>query len=135
MKGQAQAQALGREVELSDQRGGPLRGVDVDMNAVSDTAQTLAAMAIELRKVGAQVEEGADYLRITRSEKWKDRIIHAPMMDVRYLCMNTELAPFDDVRVRKALALADEPGVALQHPELVRRIRARVEADRARRSR
>lgn len=37
--------------------------------------------------------------------------------------------------IRKALALADEPGVALQHPELVRRIRARVEVDRARRSR
>jgi 3-phosphoshikimate 1-carboxyvinyltransferase len=26
-------------------RGGPLRGIDVDMNAISDTAQTLAAVA------------------------------------------------------------------------------------------
>lgn len=37
--------------------------------------------------------------------------------------------------VQKALALADEPGVALQHPELVQRIRVRVEADRKRRTR
>jgi 3-phosphoshikimate 1-carboxyvinyltransferase len=26
-------------------RGGPLRGIDIDMNAISDTAQTLAAIA------------------------------------------------------------------------------------------
>jgi ABC-type transport system substrate-binding protein len=47
-----------------------------------------------------------DYLRITRSEKWKNQVIHAPMMDVRYLCMNTELPPFNDVRVRQAVNLA-----------------------------
>ncbi|RPI87506.1 MAG: 3-phosphoshikimate 1-carboxyvinyltransferase [Planctomycetaceae bacterium] len=71
--------------------GGPLRGIDVDMNAISDTAQTLAAvapfavgptrirniahvrhketdriaaMAAELRKLGQRVEEFADGLEI-----------------------------------------------------------------------
>jgi 3-phosphoshikimate 1-carboxyvinyltransferase len=70
---------------------GQLRGVDVDLNAMSDTAQTLAAiapfastpthirnighirhketdriaaLATELRKLGAQVEERADSLTI-----------------------------------------------------------------------
>jgi 3-phosphoshikimate 1-carboxyvinyltransferase len=72
--------------------GGPLRGIDVDMNAISDTVMTLAAvacfaggpttirnvahirhketdriaaLATELRKLGAKVEEFADGLRIT----------------------------------------------------------------------
>ena len=71
--------------------GGPLRGIDVDMNAISDTAMTLAAVACfadgptrirnvahvrhketdrlaavacELRKLGATVEEFADGLAI-----------------------------------------------------------------------
>lgn len=72
-------------------RGGPLQGIDVDMNAISDTAQTLAAVAVfatgptrirhvehmrhketdrvaavvaELRKLGITVEEFADGLEI-----------------------------------------------------------------------
>jgi 3-phosphoshikimate 1-carboxyvinyltransferase len=72
--------------------GGPLRGIDVDMNAISDTAQTLAVVALfangptrvrgvahirhketdrigdlarELRKLGALVDEHADGLTIT----------------------------------------------------------------------
>lgn len=73
-------------------RGGPLVGIDVDMNAISDTVQTLAvvalfaegttrirnvghirhketdriaALATELRKLGAEVQESADGLEIT----------------------------------------------------------------------
>src|SRR5205823_3593853 len=73
-------------------RGWPLRGVDVDMNGMSDCVMTLAAVACfaegpttirnvahiryketdrlkalanELRKVGAEVEEFADGLKIT----------------------------------------------------------------------
>lgn len=72
--------------------GGPVRGVDVDMNAISDTVMTLgavacfadgpttirsvahirhketdriAALATELRKLGAEVEEFEDGLRVT----------------------------------------------------------------------
>lgn len=72
-------------------RGGPLRGVDVDMNAISDTAQTLSAVAVfaegptrirsvahmrhketdrvsavatELRKLGQTVDEHEDGLTI-----------------------------------------------------------------------
>ena len=75
-------------------RGGELRGIDVDMNAISDTVQTLsvvalfakgttkirniehvrhketdriAAVATELRKLGADVTEHQDGLEITPS--------------------------------------------------------------------
>ncbi|PWC17303.1 3-phosphoshikimate 1-carboxyvinyltransferase [Brenneria corticis] len=78
---------------------GELRAIDMDMNHIPDAAMTiataalfatggtttlrniynwrvketdrLAAMAIELRKVGAQVEEGEDYIRITPPAKLK----------------------------------------------------------------
>ena len=72
-------------------RGGPLRGIDIDMNAISDTAQTLAAiapfaegrtrirnvahmrhketdrisaLATELRRLGVRVDEFDDGLQI-----------------------------------------------------------------------
>ncbi|MES2260746.1 MAG: 3-phosphoshikimate 1-carboxyvinyltransferase [Pseudomonadota bacterium] len=71
---------------------GPLRAIDMDFNHIPDAAMTIAvaalyadgtstlrniaswrvketdriaAMATELRKLGAEVEEGADYLRVT----------------------------------------------------------------------
>ncbi len=47
-----------------------------------------------------------DFLRLTRDAKWKDQIVHAPMMDVRYLSLNTEIKPFNDVRVRRAMNYA-----------------------------
>jgi 3-phosphoshikimate 1-carboxyvinyltransferase len=87
---------MGCQVAYDEQgttvEGGPLRGIDVDMNAISDTVQTLsavalfaegptvirgvghirhketdriAALAMELRKFGAEVEERPNGLRIT----------------------------------------------------------------------
>ena len=87
---------MGCRVEYADisvsVSGGPLRGIEVDMNAISDTVQTLAAVALfakgpttirgaghirhketdrigdlarELRKLGGEVDELEDGLRIT----------------------------------------------------------------------
>ncbi len=92
-------EAMGATVTIADDYtevigppGGALRGVDLDLNAISDTAQTLAtiapfasgpttirgvgharlketdrvaALATELRKLGQQVEERPDGLTIT----------------------------------------------------------------------
>ena len=89
-------QEMGCRVEECDAgitvHGGPLRGIDVDMNDISDTVMTLgavacfaegpttirnvahirhketdriAALATELRKLGAEVDERADGLTIT----------------------------------------------------------------------
>jgi 3-phosphoshikimate 1-carboxyvinyltransferase len=79
-------------IEASEPVTGKLKAIDLDCNHIPDAAMTLAvaalfadgtstlrniaswrvketdriaAMAIELRKVGATVEEGADYIRIT----------------------------------------------------------------------
>ncbi len=108
--------------------GRPLTGIDVDMNAISDTVQTLAAvalfaegpttirnvahirhketdrihaLAVELRKLGAQVEERADGLTIT------PRPLHGAEIDT-----------YDDHRMAMSLALVGlaVPGVVIRDP-------------------
>ncbi len=112
-------------------QGGPLRGVDVDMNAISDTVQTLAAVALfaegttrvrgvphmrhketdrlaalatELRKLGASVVELPDGLDITP----------APL---RPAAIDT----YDDHRMAMSLALVGlrSEGVVIRDPGCV----------------
>lgn len=98
----------------------PLKAIDLDCNHIPDAAMTLAvmalyaqgtttlrniaswrvketdriaAMACELRKLGAEVEEGSDYLRVTPpagNAAWKAASIHT----------------YDDHRVAMCFALA-----------------------------
>jgi 3-phosphoshikimate 1-carboxyvinyltransferase len=109
--------------------GRPLHGIDVDMNAISDTVQTLAvvalfadgptsvrgvghirhketdrisALAAELRKLGAEVEERPDGLRID------PRSLHGAVIE-----------SYDDHRMAMSLALAGlrVPGVVISDPQ------------------
>ncbi|MEW6120544.1 MAG: 3-phosphoshikimate 1-carboxyvinyltransferase [Pseudomonadota bacterium] len=59
----------------------------------------IAAMATELRKVGATVEEGADYIRVTPPEK---------------LAPNAVIDTYDDHRMAMCLSLATLGGVPLR---------------------
>ena len=108
--------------------GKRLRGIDVDMNAISDTVQTLgavalfaegpttirnighvrhketdriAALAAELRKFGADVEEWPDGLRIVPNA------LHAAAIDT-----------YDDHRMAMSMALVGlvVPGVVIRDP-------------------
>jgi 3-phosphoshikimate 1-carboxyvinyltransferase len=112
-------------------RGGPLRGIDADMNAISDTVMTLAAvacfaegpttirnvahirhketdrlaaLATELRKVGAEVEEFADGLKIT------PRPLHGAVIET-----------YNDHRMAMSMALIGlrVPGIVIQNPGCV----------------
>jgi 3-phosphoshikimate 1-carboxyvinyltransferase len=109
--------------------GSPLVGVDVDMNAISDTVQTLGAVALfakgptnvrnvghirhketdrigalatELRKLGAIVEERADGLQITPGT------LHGATIDT-----------YDDHRMAMSLCLPGLriPGVVINDPQ------------------
>lgn len=101
----------------------PLKAIDLDCNHIPDAAMTLgvmalyadgtttlrniaswrvketdriAAMAIELRKLGATVEEGADYIRITppaTPSDWKAASIHT--YDDHRVAMCFSLAAFN----------------------------------------
>jgi 3-phosphoshikimate 1-carboxyvinyltransferase len=111
--------------------GGPLRGIDVDMNDISDTVMTLAAVALfaegsttirnvahirhketdrlaalatELRRIGAEVEEFADGLRII------PRPLHG-----------AEIETYNDHRMAMSMALVGlkVPGIVIKNPECV----------------
>lgn len=47
-----------------------------------------------------------DFLRLTQTLPWKNQVSSAPMMDLRYMAMNNEVAPFNDKRVRQAFNYA-----------------------------
>jgi 3-phosphoshikimate 1-carboxyvinyltransferase len=114
---------------------GRLRPLDADLNHIPDAAMTaavaalfargtstlrniaswrvketdrLAAMANELRKLGAVVEEGPDYLRITPPDR---------------LTPHAEIDTYDDHRIAMSFALATLGGVPLRinEPECVRK--------------
>jgi 3-phosphoshikimate 1-carboxyvinyltransferase len=111
--------------------GKPLRGIDVDMNDISDTVMTLAAvacfaegpttirnvahirhketdrlaaLATELRRVGAEVEEFADGLTIT------PRPLHG-----------AEIETYNDHRMAMSMALIGlrVPGIVIKNPGCV----------------
>ena len=123
--------------------GGPLRGVDVDMNAISDTVMTLAAvacfadgpttirnvahirhketdrlaaLAAELRRVGAGVEEFADGLTITPGP------LHG-----------AEIETYNDHRMAMSMALIGlrVPGVVIRNPGCVAKTYPRFFTDLA----
>jgi 3-phosphoshikimate 1-carboxyvinyltransferase len=129
---------MGAEVEIGDgftevrgPRQGDLRGVDLDLGPISDTAQTLAAiaplasgpttirgiaharlketdrvsaLATELRRLGQDVDEFADGLRITPR----------PLQPV-------DIDTYDDHRMAMSFAVAAlrAPGIRLRDPECV----------------
>jgi 3-phosphoshikimate 1-carboxyvinyltransferase len=112
----------------------PLAAITLDCNAIPDAAMTLAALALfadgttrleniaswrvketdrlaamaaELRQVGAVVEEGADWLAITPPETWRAATIDT----------------YDDHRMAMAMSLAsfnDVPGVRAGQPVRIR---------------
>jgi 3-phosphoshikimate 1-carboxyvinyltransferase len=113
-------------------KGGKLRAIDMDMNHIPDAAMTaavlalfadgpsairnvaswrvketdrLAAMAAELRKLGAVVEEGADYLKISPGKLKADVAIDT----------------YDDHRMAMSFSLAALGGVpvTINDPECV----------------
>ncbi|MEO8600747.1 MAG: 3-phosphoshikimate 1-carboxyvinyltransferase, partial [bacterium] len=108
---------------IEAQSNGVLKAIDADFNHIPDAAMTIAvaalyadgpsilrnigswrvketdriaAMATELRKVGALVEEGADYLRVTPPTQ-----IHAATIDT-----------YDDHRMAMCFSLATLGGAA-----------------------
>jgi len=119
------AKATMGEDWIETSAGGRLHGIDMDMNHIPDAAMTaavvalfaegpttlrnvanwrvketdrLAAMAAELRKLGADVEEGADYLRVTPPAKLRRATIDT--YDDHPIAMSFSLAAFGGVPVR-----------------------------------
>lgn len=115
-------------------RGGKLRGIEADFNRIPDAAMTaavvalfaqgpttlrnigswrvketdrIAAMAAELRKLGAVVDEGADWIRVSAPTTWRPATIDT----------------YDDHRMAMCFALAALGGVPVRinDPQCVRK--------------
>lgn len=115
-----------------EQAGGQLQGIELDCNHIPDAAMTLAAaalfakgstrltniaswrvketdrlsaMATELRKVGATVEEGDDYIVVTPPEVWQHATIDT----------------YDDHRMAMCFSLValSKVGVTINDPKCV----------------
>nr|WP_315430391.1 bifunctional 3-phosphoshikimate 1-carboxyvinyltransferase/cytidylate kinase [uncultured Albidiferax sp.] len=121
----------------------PLKAIDLDCNHIPDAAMTLAvmalyadgtttlrniaswrvketdriaAMATELRKLGATVEEGADYIRVTPPASvvdWKAASIHT--YDDHRVAMCFSLAAFNPARL--PVRIEDPKCVAKTFPD------------------
>ncbi|HYF50826.1 MAG TPA: 3-phosphoshikimate 1-carboxyvinyltransferase [Planctomycetota bacterium] len=123
--------ANGRGLEVSRDSKVPLKAIDADMNDMPDVAQTLAAVCMfadgkstiqnvgnlriketdrltavanELRRMGAEIEEGEDYLEIT------PRAARAAKIET-----------YDDHRMAMAMALVGlvHPGIVIKDPACV----------------
>lgn len=106
----------------------PLKGITLDCNHIPDAAMTLtvmalyadgpttltniaswrvketdriAAMATELRKLGATVEEGPDWIRVQPLKDWKAAAIHT--YDDHRVAMCFSLAAFNGLVMEKAV--------------------------------
>ena len=121
----------------------PLRAIDLDCNHIPDAAMTLAvmalyaegtttlrniaswrvketdriaAMACEMRKLGANVEEGSDFIKITPPatlSDWKCASIHT--YDDHRVAMCFALAAFNPAK--KSIRILDPKCVAKTYPE------------------
>ncbi|SFU88094.1 3-phosphoshikimate 1-carboxyvinyltransferase [Polaromonas sp. YR568] len=118
----------------------PLKAIDLDCNHIPDAAMTLAAMALyadgtttlrniaswrvketdriaamacELQKLGATVEEGADYLKITPPARWKAASIHT--YDDHRIAMCFSLAAFNPAQL--PVRILDPKCVAKTFPD------------------
>ena len=118
----------------------PLKAIDLDCNHIPDAAMTLAvmalyaegttvlrniaswrvketdriaAMACELRKLGAIVEEGNDYLTITPPLKWQTSAVHT--YDDHRIAMCFSLAAFNPSRL--PIRILDPKCVAKTFPD------------------
>ncbi len=129
----------------------PLKAIDLDCNHIPDAAMTLAVMALyaegttvlrniaswrvketdriaamarELRKLGAIVEEGRDYLTITAPTKWQTSAIQT--YDDHRIAMCFSLAAFNPARL--PIRILDPKCVAKTFPDYFEALFAMTQA-------
>jgi 3-phosphoshikimate 1-carboxyvinyltransferase len=135
----------------------PLRALTLDCNHIPDAAMTLAvmalyadgpsrltniaswrvketdriaAMAAELRKLGAQVDEGADFIEVTPPAHWQPAAVHT--YDDHRMAMCLSLAAFNPLAPtpgREPVRIGDPACVAKTFPDYFEALFGLVTAD------
>lgn len=131
----------------------PLKAITLDCNHIPDAAMTLAvmalyaqgttrltniaswrvketdrlhAMATELRKLGAQVNEGADFIEVTPPTQWQSASIHT--YDDHRMAMCFSLAAFNPAHL--PVRIEDPKCVAKTFPDYFEALFSVTETDR-----
>ena len=81
-----------------------LDGVEVQIGVTPDVA-LLRLEKGEADLLGDGIPTG-EFVRVTEDPAWQSRIVHDVRVNTTYIAMNTQLAPFDDIRVRRAMNMA-----------------------------
>ena len=81
-----------------------LDGVEVQIGVGPEVA-LLRLEKGEVDYLGDGIPPG-EFVRLTEDPAWENRIVHAVRVHTGYIALNTQLAPFDDVRVRRAVNMA-----------------------------
>jgi len=135
----------------------PLRALTLDCNHIPDAAMTLAVMALyadgpsrltniaswrvketdriaamasELRKLGAQVDEGADFIEVTPPAHWQPAAVHT--YDDHRMAMCLSLAAFNPLAPtpgREPVRIGDPACVAKTFPDYFEALFGLVTAD------
>lgn len=83
-----------------------LAGITVHLG-LNEQVETLRFERGELDLLGVFRNIGAaDYIRLTKDPRWKGKFLEAPDNSTHYLGLNTRMKPFDDPKVREAVARA-----------------------------
>jgi ABC-type transport system substrate-binding protein len=102
-----------------------LSGIDVALGL----NEQVEAFRFELGEIDAiglfKAIGAADFVRLRRDGRWKERFLSSPDAATYYVGMNTRMAPFSDVRVRRAVAMA------IDKDRLVRLVNGRGEPARS----
>ncbi len=81
-----------------------LDGVIIQVGVTPDV-QILRLEGGEIDMMGDPIP-AADYVSILQDPEWEGQLVQAPQVSTIYIAINTQMAPFDDVRVRQALNYA-----------------------------
>jgi ABC-type transport system substrate-binding protein len=83
-----------------------LDGIEIHLG-LNEQVETLRFERGELDVLGVFRNIGAaDYVRLAKDPKWKGQFLEAPDNAVHYLGLNTGMKPFDNPKVREAVARA-----------------------------
>jgi ABC-type transport system substrate-binding protein len=81
-----------------------LDGVEVQIGVTPDVA-LLRLEKGEADLLGDGIPPG-EFVRVTQDPAWQSRIVHDVRVNTTYIAMNTQVAPFDNLSVRKAMNMA-----------------------------
>jgi ABC-type transport system substrate-binding protein len=85
-----------------------LDGVEVQIGATPEV-NVLKLEKGELDLLGDTLP-AAEFVRVSQDPAWQNRIVHRTQVNTSYIAINTQVKPFDNLKVRQAINMAIDKG-------------------------